>query len=43
MASFFVVAEREGFEPSMPFLAYNLSRIAVSTTRTPLQVLVITR
>ncbi len=29
-------AERKGFEPSMQFPAYTLSRRAPSTTRTPL-------
>ena len=29
-------AERKGFEPSIPFRVYTLSRRAPSTTRTPL-------
>ena len=32
-----VLAEREGFEPSMDFRPYTLSRRAPSTARTPLQ------
>jgi hypothetical protein len=32
----FLFAERKGFEPSMQFPAYTLSRRAPSTTRTPL-------
>lgn len=34
-----LVAEREGFEPSVPFRIHTLSRRAPSTTRTSLQVL----
>ncbi len=30
-----VVADREGFEPSIPFLVYSLSRGALSTTQPP--------
>ncbi len=33
------VAEREGFEPSMGFLPYSLSRGAPSATRPSLQIL----
>ena len=29
------VADREGFEPSIPFLVYSLSRGALSTTQPP--------
>jgi hypothetical protein len=32
----FVIAERKGFEPSIRFHVYTLSRRAPSTTRTPL-------
>lgn len=31
-----VTAEREGFEPSVPFLTHSLSRTAVSTAHAPL-------
>ena len=31
------LAEREGFEPSIHLRVYKLSRLALSTTQTPLQ------
>ena len=33
---FFIMAEREGFEPSKPLTVYTLSKRAPSTTRPPL-------
>ena len=35
---FEIVAEREGFEPSIRFTVYTLSRRAPSTARTPLRI-----
>ena len=34
----FVMADREGFEPSIPFPVYSLSRGALSTTQPPVLV-----
>jgi hypothetical protein len=38
-SGFFYMAEREGFEPSIPIKVYSLSRGAPSATRPPLQIL----
>ena len=40
LRSFMLLAEREGFEPSVPFPARLFSRQVPSTTRAPLHVLV---
>jgi hypothetical protein len=36
-ALFIVLAERVGFEPTIPLRVYKLSRLALSTTQTPLR------